>query len=99
MCGKVVKMLSPGDPVLKAFRVPAADAHWTDVKPRFEFPDPLVHQVRGATKDGGAIDLAAIEKLARNQGRLDGLAHAHVVRDEQAHGVLLKRREKKSGTS
>ena len=35
-------------------------------------------------------DLAAVEQLAGNEARLDGLADAHVVGDEQAHRVELQ---------
>ena len=38
-----------------------------------------------------AADLAAVEQLARDEARLDGLADAHVVGDEHAHRVELER--------
>ena len=51
-----------------------------------QLPLPLLRQVRRAEHRDPA-DLAAIEQLARDEARLDGLADAHVVGDEQAHRV------------
>jgi hypothetical protein len=42
-----------------------------------------------------AVDLAAVEQLAGDQRALDRLADAHVVGDEDAHGVLLQRHQQR----
>ena len=54
-----------------------------------QLPLPLLRQVRRA-EYRDPVDLAAIEQLARDEARLDGLADAHVVGDEQTHGVELE---------
>ena len=51
-----------------------------------QLPLPLLRQVRRAEHRDPA-NLAAVEQLARDEARLDGLADAHVVGDEQAHRV------------
>ena len=51
---------------------------------------PLLGQVRRA-QHGDAPDLGAVEQLAGDEARLDGLADADVVGDEHAHRVELER--------
>ncbi len=48
---------------------------------------PLVTEV-GRTEHGQAPGKAAVEQLAGDHRRLDGLSHAHVVGNQQAHGIL-----------
>ena len=61
-----------------------------DVELLRELALPLLGQVRRA-QDGDAADLAAVEQLAGDEARLDGLADADVVGDEHAHRVELQR--------
>ena len=51
---------------------------------------PLFGQVRRA-QHRDAADLGAVEQLAGDEARLDGLADADVVGDEHAHRVELER--------
>ena len=51
---------------------------------------PLFGQVRRA-QHRDAADLAAVEQLAGDEARLDGLADADVVGDEHAHRIELQR--------
>jgi len=51
-----------------------------------QFLLPLVAEVR-RTEDGDAANFAPGQEFARDEQRLNGLAHAHVVGDEEADGV------------
>ena len=51
---------------------------------------PLFGEMRRA-EHRQAADLAAVEQLAGDEARLDGLADAHVVGDEHAHRIELER--------
>ena len=51
---------------------------------------PLLGQV-GRAQHGDEADLAAVEQLAGDEARLNGLADADVVGDEHAHRVELQR--------
>ncbi|OQA17879.1 MAG: hypothetical protein BWY63_02230 [Chloroflexi bacterium ADurb.Bin360] len=51
---------------------------------------PLFGQMR-RTEHRQPLHLAAIQQLAGDQPRLDGLADADVVGDEQAHGIEAQR--------
>ena len=55
---------------------------------------PLLAQV-GRAEHGHPVGRPAIQQLARDQRRLDGLAHAHVVGDQQAHGRLPERHDQR----
>ncbi len=70
------------------------DRHRREVEAFGQFPDPLLDQVRRA-EHGKALDLAAVEQLAGDQQRLDGLADADVVGDQQAHRVELERHQQR----
>ena len=61
-----------------------------DVELLLELPLPLLGQVR-RTQHRDTADLAAVEQLAGDEARLDGLADADVVGDEHAHRVELER--------
>ena len=65
-----------------------------DMKANLQLGDPLVHEVRRA-EDDGAVNVAAVEKLAGDEQSLDRLAHPDVVRDEQAHRIELERHEQR----
>ena len=65
-----------------------------EVEARFELGDPLVDQVRRA-QHGEALDLAAVEQLARDERRLDRLADADVVGDQQPHRIELQRHQQR----
>ena len=54
-----------------------------------EFLLPLLAEMR-RTDDRKAFDLAAVEQLPGDEARLDGLANADVVGDEQPDGVQLQ---------
>ena len=56
--------------------------------------DPLLDQVRRAQHRHPA-DLAAVEQLPGDQGRLDGLADAHVVGNHQSHGGHAQRHQQR----
>ena len=75
-------------------RAPGGDGCGADVEANVELRDPLVHQMRGA-EDDCALDVAAVEQLARDEQGLDGLADPDVVGDEQAHRVELERHEQR----
>ena len=75
-------------------RAPGGDGYRADVEANVELRDPLVHQVRRA-EDDGALDVAAVEQLARDEQGFDGLADPDVVGDEQAHRVELERHEQR----
>ena len=79
---------------LQAPRAPGGDGCGADMEANLQLGDPLVHEVRGA-EDDGAIDVAAVEKLARDEQGLNRLAHPDVVGDEQAHGVELERHQQR----
>ena len=55
---------------------------------------PLVHEVR-RTQDDGAVDVAAVEQLARDEQGLDRLPYPDVVRDEKAHRIELEGHEQR----
>ena len=57
-----------------------------DVELGFEFELPLLGQM-GRAQHGELAGVAAFEQLPGDEGRLDGLAHPHVVCDEQAYRV------------
>ena len=38
-------------------------------------------------RHANSLGIAPVEQLAGDEGALDGLAHAHVIRNEQAHRV------------
>ena len=61
-----------------------------DVELLGQLPLPLLGQVRRA-EHGQPPDLAAVQQLAGDERRLDGLADADVVGDQQAHRVELER--------
>ena len=56
---------------------------------------PLLAQVRGAENADAAHD-ATVQQLAGDHGRLYGLAHAHVVRDEQTHRIEPERHDERN---
>ena len=64
--------------------------HRVDVELLRELALPLLGQMRRA-QHGDAADLAAVEQLAGDEARLDGLADADIVLDEHAHRVELER--------
>ena len=74
---------------LQASRAPGGDGRGTDMEAYLQLGDPLVHEVR-RTEDDGAVDVAAVEKLASDEQSLDRLADPDVVRDEQAHRIELE---------
>ena len=49
----------------------------------------------GGTQDDGAIDVAAVEQLARDEQGLNRLPDPDVVSDEEAHRVELERHEQR----
>ena len=77
---------------LQASRAPGGDGCGADMEANLQLGDPLVHEVRRA-EDDGAIDVAAVEKLASDEQSLDRLAHPDVVGDEQTHRIELERHE------
>ena len=79
---------------LQAPCAPGGDGGSADVEPNLQLGHPLVHEMR-RTEDDGAIDVAAVEQLTRDEQGLDGLPHPDVVRDEQAHGVELEGHEQR----
>ncbi len=64
----------------------AQDEGGVEVKEVGEEAVPLLGEVRRA-EDGGGADLAAVEELAQDERRLNGLADADVVGDEEADGI------------
>ena len=78
----------------QASRAPGGDGRGADVEANVELGDPLVHEMRRA-EDDGAIDVAPVEQLARDEQGLDRLADADVVGDEQTHRVELERHEQR----
>ena len=79
---------------LQATRAPGGDGGGADLEPNLQLSDPLVHEMR-RTEDDGAIDVAAVEQLARDEQGLDRLPYPDVVRDEQAHRIELERHEQR----
>ena len=85
------KMESPrGSPFSSRLALDAVTAAARMLKRFSSSPSPLVDQMRRA-EDRHPLDLAPVEQLAGDERRLDGLADADVVGDEQAHRVLLQR--------
>ena len=62
----------------------AQDQFGLDVELLQQLALPLLGQMRWA-QDRHPSDLASVQQLARDDGCLDGLADADVVRDEEAH--------------
>ena len=67
-----------------------ADDHGVDVKLLCQFALPLLAQI-GRAQHGQPSRHAAVQQLTSNQPSLDGLAHAHVVGNQQPHGLLSQR--------
>jgi hypothetical protein len=44
---------------------------------------------------GQTLHLAPVQQLARDEARLDGLADADVVGDQQSHGILAQRHQQR----
>ncbi len=70
------------------------DADRADVEVRLQLAEPLINEVR-RTENGSALDIATVEELARDERRLDGLADADVVGDQQAHRIELERHQER----
>ena len=86
--------LAQAQPALEPGRGRGQHADRVDVELVAHLGLPLVREVwRGEHAD--ALDLAAVEELAREQQRLDGLADADVVGDEQAHRVEAQAHEQR----
>ena len=79
---------------LQAPCAPGGDGCGSDMETNLHLGDPLVHEMRRA-EDDGAIDVAAVEKLAGDKQGLDRFPDADVVRDEEAHRVELERHEQR----
>ena len=75
-------------PVEARLRV-GADDDGLEVELVADFLLPLLAEVRQAD-DGEAFDLAPLQKLPDDQQRLDGLADADVVGDEQTNRLLTQ---------
>ena len=79
---------------LQAPRAPGGDGRGADMEPDLQLGDPLVHEMR-RTEDDGAVDVAAVKQLARDEQGLDRLPDPDVVRDEEAHRIELERHEQR----
>jgi len=74
---------------LQARQGAGANDHRIDTELVLQLLLPLVAQIRRA-QDAHATDIAPVEQFAHNQARLDRLANPDVIRDQQAHRLLLQ---------
>ena len=88
-----VDAFSAGFPTVELVDGARPDDHGFEVG-LAKLPLPLVAEI-GWTQDAEPLDLAAIEQLARDEQRLDGLADAHVVGDQEADWVQAQRHQER----
>jgi len=81
---RIEQRLRGGSPRSSRGAEEAVTAAASEVELGVQFAGPLLNQMRRA-EDCEAVGLAAIDQLAQDQPRLDGLADTDIVGDQQPH--------------